>query len=99
MEYRGGSESAYTITITAEVVLSELIEDGPEAFAKRVRELLEVELEPLLRLDWKKLRRPAQPACPDAPLSSEDRNYLRDARTALEVNPESTENVTVEERR
>jgi hypothetical protein len=64
MEYRGGAESAYTITITAEVVLSELIEDGPEAFAKRVRELLEAELEPLLRLDWKKLRRPAQPARP-----------------------------------
>jgi hypothetical protein len=93
MEYRGGSESAYTITITAEVVLSELIEDGPEAFATRVREMLEAELEPLLRLDWKKLRRPAQPACPAAPPSSEDR------RTTLDVNPESSENVTVEQRR
>jgi len=64
MEYRGGSESAYSITITAEVVLGELIEDGPEAFAKRVRELLEAELEPLLQLDWKKLKRPVQPASP-----------------------------------
>jgi hypothetical protein len=64
MEYRGGSESAYTITITAEVVLSELIEGGPEAFATRVRELLEAELAPLLLLDWKKLKRPAQPARP-----------------------------------
>jgi hypothetical protein len=56
------SESAYTITITAEVALGDLIEDGSEAFAKRIREMLEAELEPLLQVDWKKLRRPAQPA-------------------------------------
>jgi hypothetical protein len=42
------SESAFTITVSAEVMLGDLIEDGPEAFAKRVREMLEAELEPLL---------------------------------------------------
>jgi hypothetical protein len=88
MEYRGGSESAYTITITAEVVLSELIEDGPEAFAKRVRESLEAELEPLARLDWKKLRRPAQPTRPQEVVGDSppfvDRNLVRDVKTVLD---------------
>jgi len=83
------SESAYTITIEAEVVLGELIEDGPEAFAKRVRELLEAELEPLLGMDWKKLRRPVQPGRPqdvvgDSRRPSVDRNLLLDVKAALD---------------
>ena len=44
------SKSALTITFTAEVSLHELLKEGPEAFAKRVRELLEAAVEPLLQL-------------------------------------------------
>ena len=62
MDFRDCSESTITITITADVLLSELLEDGPEAFANRFRALLETELQPLLELDWKKLRRPGHPA-------------------------------------
>ena len=51
MEFRDGSESTLVITVTAEVYLRELLEEGLEAFAKRVRELLEAALEPLLRLE------------------------------------------------
>ncbi|MGA8552774.1 MAG: hypothetical protein WB630_00015 [Candidatus Acidiferrales bacterium] len=61
MEIRGSSESAFEIMISAEVVISELIEDGPEAFAKRVREMLEAELKPLLGIDWKKFKTPDHP--------------------------------------
>ncbi len=64
MGFRCDSKSALTITITAEVALRELLEEGPDAFAKRARELPEAELEPLLQLDWKKLRRPGHPARP-----------------------------------
>ena len=82
------TESAYTITISAEVVLGELIEDGPEAFAKRVREMLEAELEPLLGLDWKKLRRPIQAARPQDVAGNSppfvDRKVMRDVRTILD---------------
>jgi len=38
---------------TAEVALSEVIREGPDALAKRVREMLEVELKPLLGLSRK----------------------------------------------
>ena len=62
MEFRHCSESSFMITITADVPLRDLLEDGPEEFAKRLRALLEVELQPLLELDWKKLRRPGHPA-------------------------------------
>ena len=54
MEIRGNSESAFQIMICAEVCIAELIEDGPEAFAQRAREMLVVELKPLLEIDWKK---------------------------------------------
>ena len=62
MEFRDCSETTFTITVTADVLLRDLLEDGPEAFAKQVRALLEAELQPLLELDWKKLRRPGHPA-------------------------------------
>ena len=83
------SQSAYVITIEAEVVLGELIEDGPEAFAKRVRELLEAELEPLLGMDWKKLRRPAQAVRPQDVVGDSrppfvDRKVLLDVKAALD---------------
>jgi hypothetical protein len=54
MEIRCNSESAFQIMICAEVRIAELIEDGPEAFAQRAREMLEAELKPLLEIDWKK---------------------------------------------
>jgi hypothetical protein len=47
MEIRGNSESAFQIMICAAVGIAELIEDGPEAFAQRAREMLEAELRPL----------------------------------------------------
>jgi hypothetical protein len=50
MEFRCDSKSALTITITAEVPLREVLKEGPDAFAKRARELLETALEPLLQL-------------------------------------------------
>ena len=50
MEFRCDSKSALTITFTAEVPLHELLKEGPEAFAKRVRQLLEAAVEPLLQL-------------------------------------------------
>ena len=63
MGFRCDLNSALTITITAEVPLCELLKEGPDAFAKRVRELLETWLEHLLQLDWKKLGRPGQHGC------------------------------------
>ena len=62
MDFRGCSESTITITITADALLSELLEDGPEAFANRFRSMLETELQPLLEIDWKRLRGPGHPA-------------------------------------
>lgn len=53
---RSDAESTFTILIRGEVLLRELIEDGPDAFAKQLRELLEAELKPLRELDWNKLR-------------------------------------------
>jgi hypothetical protein len=82
------SESAFTITVSAEVMLGELIEDGPDAFAKRIREMLEAELEPLLQVDWKKLRRAAQPGRPQEVVGDSpafvDRNLVRDVKTVLD---------------
>ena len=56
----GEAESSFIISIHAEVTLSELIDEGPEPFGKRARELLETELKPLLDMDWKKMRRPSR---------------------------------------
>jgi hypothetical protein len=50
MGFRCDLNSALTITITAEVPLRELLEEGPDAFPKRARELLEAAVEPLLQL-------------------------------------------------
>jgi hypothetical protein len=60
MAFSGDAESSFMVMIHAEVVLSELLDDGPEPFAKQVRELLETELKPLLDMDWKKMRRPSR---------------------------------------
>jgi hypothetical protein len=65
MAFSGDAESAFTIIIHAEAALGELLDDGPEPFAKHVRSLLEAELKPLLEMDWKKVRRPSRPQ--DAP--------------------------------
>jgi hypothetical protein len=40
----GEAESSFIISIHAEVTLSELIDDGPEPFGERARELLEAQL-------------------------------------------------------
>ena len=58
------AESSFMISIHAEVTLSELIDDGPEPFGERARELLEAQLKLLLDMDWKKGRRPSR--APDA---------------------------------
>jgi hypothetical protein len=56
------SEVRFTLAIMAEITLRELTEDGPEAFATRVRELLEAELAPFLQMGWTNLKHPAQSA-------------------------------------
>jgi hypothetical protein len=56
------SEVRFTLAIMAEITLDELAEDGPEAFAKRIRELLEAKLSPFLQHDWSYLRPPARSA-------------------------------------
>jgi hypothetical protein len=48
-------ESRITFEFAAEVTLRELADDGPEAFAKRVRESLEAKLRPLLQIDWRQV--------------------------------------------
>jgi hypothetical protein len=63
----GEAESSIMISIHAEVTLSELIDEGPEPFGKRARELLEAELKPLLDMDWKKVRRPSRAPDGSAP--------------------------------
>jgi len=53
VEIRSESEMMINFFFTAEVALSEVIREGPDALAKRVREMLEVELKPLLGLSRK----------------------------------------------
>jgi hypothetical protein len=64
------SEVRFTLAIMAEITLRELTEDGPGAFATRVRDLLEAELGPFLQMDWTNLKRPAQSATSQDVLNS-----------------------------
>jgi hypothetical protein len=91
MDLREGSESIFSITVTKEISLRDLVEFGAEDFAKEARKLLEEELRPLLEIPWKTINRVPSPPSPQAAPSSTEEVSAASSQPTPENPPPSSD--------